>query len=87
MIITRRQLWDIENAIGHSCEAGVLAGIEQGDIAIRVWAERADGELYSCQQELKVSDQKNFRWLPLIEEFKYISEMNFARFFASVGVG
>ena len=83
MIITKKQLIEIEAADGHSCESGVLAGMEQGSIAIRVWAKQPDGQMFNCQLELTSADFLNDICEPKFDEFKHYVKLSFDKAFAS----
>lgn len=82
MIITKKQLAEIEEFIGHSCEAGVLA--EQGGIAIRVWGNKPNGQKFSCQQAFLIEEYMERRgWTPAIERFKHWAKRDFDLAFSS----
>ena len=54
MIITREQLADIESIVGHSCEVGVLADPDRGDLIVHIQAEQPDGQFFNYEYTLKI---------------------------------
>lgn len=83
MIVTKKHLTEIENLVGHSCKAGVLAGFNQGSIAIRVWADKPYGEKFTCELVLEGKDYLEDKWKPKLERFKYFAKGQFDDAFAS----
>ena len=72
MIITKNDLEEIETHVGHNCTAGVLAGENPGDIAIRVWAEEPiTGNLLNFQQEFTPKDFIDDLWKQKLDYLKH----------------
>lgn len=85
MIITRKQLEEIENTVGYSCEAGVLAGREQGDIAIRVWVDQLGGQSRIVCEEIFCSDKLIDDCERKLERFKHWAKSEFDSAFCHNG--
>lgn len=83
MVITRKILEKIENTVGHSCEAGVGPGINQGEIKIRVFANKPDGQRYACEKVLTHADHMNGEIGAKLEQFKYWAKAEFDNSFSS----
>ena len=86
MIITRKQLADTEKIIGHSCEAGVLSGTEQGSIAIRVCVELPDGQTFCFEQVFTRADYISNDWEFELERFILLAKREFDKAFAQTGL-
>lgn len=82
MIITRKQLADIESAIGHSCEVGVLAGPDHGDLIVRISTEQPDGQFFNYEYTFRGREYINDSWEADLERFKYDAGMAFSRKFS-----
>ncbi|NOY61770.1 MAG: hypothetical protein GXP10_01230 [Gammaproteobacteria bacterium] len=83
MIFTKKHLTEIEEAVGHSCEVAVLAGRDQGGVAIRVLAKQPDGQMFSYQEEFTGADFLNNDWESKFDNFKRRAKREFDTSFAS----
>ncbi len=77
MIITKKQLEDIENAVGYYCEAGVILGPKQGELCLRVSAKQPDGFLRNYESVFTTDDHLKDRWQAKIEEIKHEAKRDF----------
>jgi len=77
MIITKKHLIEIESAVGHGCEAVVLAGSQNHTIAIRVWAVKPNGRKFHCQEEFTAADFRAHECDRRIERFKRLAKRQF----------
>jgi|GEM_PF-5460067 len=77
MIITKKHLIEIESAVGHGCEASVLAGSRANGIAVRVSAIKPNGQTFNCQEEFTAADFLNNECDRKLERFKRWAKAQF----------